>query len=391
MPDKWEYPWFAAWDLAFHCAPLVARRRRLRQAAGRAAAARRAITHPNGQIPAYEWNFSDVNPPVTPWAALFVYEREARDPRQGRPRVFLGRVFAPPHDANFTWWVNRKDADDRNLFQGGFLGLDNIGVFDRSAPLPGGGTLDQADGTAWMALLLPMDAADRARTAPRTTPSTSTGAEVRSRTSRGSRRDEPRPARTGSTCGTSRTASTTTCCGCPDGSGIRSRFAPRRAACRWRGDGARRLLSRAIPGDHRRCSGVPAAHSCGRVPRWQLPADSRGRRAPAAVRAVRRGPAAPDPGGHARRVRVPRPARHPRHCRGATSEHPFVFDRGRPGAPGRLPAGRVGQRDVRRQLQLAWTGVGADQRHVDPGVAATCTRTTATTSRSSARRARAGS
>ena len=106
--------------------------------------------HPNGQIPAYEWNFSDVNPPVTAWAALYVYEREAEIRGEG-DREFLARVFSRLL-TNFTWWVNRKDPDDRNLFQGGFLGLDNIGVFDRSAPLPGGGTLEQADGTAWMAL-----------------------------------------------------------------------------------------------------------------------------------------------------------------------------------------------------------------------------------------------
>jgi len=149
MPDKWEYPWFAAWDLAFHCAPLslvdvdfakdqielLLRTRYL---------------HPNGQIPAYEWNFGDVNPPVTPWAALFVYEREAEIRGRG-DREFLARVF-DRLVTNFTWWVNRKDPDDRNLFQGGFLGLDNIGIFDRSAPLPGGGQLEQADGTAWMAL-----------------------------------------------------------------------------------------------------------------------------------------------------------------------------------------------------------------------------------------------
>jgi len=106
--------------------------------------------HPNGQIPAYEWNFSDVNPPVTAWAALHVYEREAEIRGEG-DREFLTRVFNRLL-TNFNWWVNRKDPDDRNLFQGGFLGLDNIGIFDRSAPLPGGGSLEQADGTAWMAL-----------------------------------------------------------------------------------------------------------------------------------------------------------------------------------------------------------------------------------------------
>ncbi len=149
MPDKWEYPWFAAWDLAFHCAPLslvdvdFAKEQVM-------LLLRTRYMHPNGQIPAYEWNFSDVNPPVTAWAALFVYEREAEIRGEG-DREFLARVFDRLL-TNFTWWVNRKDPDGRNLFQGGFLGLDNIGIFDRSAPLPGGGTIEQADGTAWMAL-----------------------------------------------------------------------------------------------------------------------------------------------------------------------------------------------------------------------------------------------
>ena len=149
MPDKWEYPWFAAWDLAFHCAPLslvdvdfAKEQVELLLSTG--------YLHPNGQIPAYEWNFSDVNPPVTAWAALYVYEREAEIRGEG-DHEFLARVFERLL-TNFTWWVNRKDPDDRNLFQGGFLGLDNIGIFDRSAPLPGGRTLEQADGTAWMAL-----------------------------------------------------------------------------------------------------------------------------------------------------------------------------------------------------------------------------------------------
>ncbi len=149
MPDKWEYPWFAAWDLAFHCAPLALVDVDFAKQQVELLLTTR-YQHPNGQIPAYEWNFSDVNPPVTPWAALFVYEREAEIRGQG-DHEFLARVFDRLL-TNFTWWVNRKDPDDRNLFQGGFLGLDNIGIFDRSAPLPGGGTLEQADGTAWMAL-----------------------------------------------------------------------------------------------------------------------------------------------------------------------------------------------------------------------------------------------
>ncbi len=149
MPDKWEYPWFAAWDLAFHCAPLSLVDVDFAKQQVELLLSTRYL-HPNGQIPAYEWNFSDVNPPVTAWAALWVYQREVEIRGEG-DHVFLSRVFQRLL-TNFTWWVNRKDPDGRNLFQGGFLGLDNIGIFDRSAPLPGGGTLRQADGTAWMAL-----------------------------------------------------------------------------------------------------------------------------------------------------------------------------------------------------------------------------------------------
>ena len=149
MPDTWEYPWFAAWDLAFHCAPLSLVDVDFAKEQVELLLRTRYM-HPNGQIPAYEWNFGDVNPPVTPWAALWVYEREAEIRGEG-DREFLARVFQRLL-TNFTWWVNRKDPDGRNLFQGGFLGLDNIGIFDRSAPLPGGGTLRQADATAWMAL-----------------------------------------------------------------------------------------------------------------------------------------------------------------------------------------------------------------------------------------------
>ena len=149
MPDKWEYPWYAAWDLAFHAVifalidPEFAKDQIL-------LVLREWYMHPNGQIPAYEWAFGDVNPPVHALAAWRVYDMDRQ--LTGKPdRAFLERAF---HKLllNFTWWVNRKDADGRNVFQGGFLGLDNIGVFDRSAPLPTGGTMDQADGTAWMAM-----------------------------------------------------------------------------------------------------------------------------------------------------------------------------------------------------------------------------------------------
>ncbi|WP_327667627.1 glucosidase [Streptomyces sp. NBC_00485] len=149
MPDTWEYPWFAAWDLAFHTVALSMVD--IGFAKGQLELLlRRLYLHPNGQIPAYEWNFGDVNPPVHAWAVLFVYELEKH--RTGRAdRAFLENAFQKL-TKNFTWWLNRKDVDGNNVFQGGFLGLDNIGVFDRSAPLPTGGHLDQADGTAWMAL-----------------------------------------------------------------------------------------------------------------------------------------------------------------------------------------------------------------------------------------------
>ncbi len=147
MPDKWEYPWYAAWDLAFHMLPFA----RVDPHFAKAQLElflREWYMHPNGQIPAYEWALSDVNPPVHAWAAWRVYKKSAR--HGARDVDFLKRVF---HKLllNFNWWVNRKDRSGKHIFAGGFLGLDNIGVFDRSAPLPSGGSLDQADGTAWMA------------------------------------------------------------------------------------------------------------------------------------------------------------------------------------------------------------------------------------------------
>jgi hypothetical protein len=147
MPDKWEYPWYAAWDLAFHTVPLMVdpdfAMGQLELTLGE------RYLHPNGQIPAYEWNFGDVNPPVHAWASLFAFKTERTMTGHGDIE-FLKRVFDKLL-LNFTWWVNRKDRDGRNVFEGGFLGLDNIGLFDRSSPLPTGGYLEQADGTAWMA------------------------------------------------------------------------------------------------------------------------------------------------------------------------------------------------------------------------------------------------
>jgi len=149
MPDKWEYPWYAAWDLAFHAIALSTvdldfAKEQLDLLL------REFFLHPTGQLPAYEWNFSDVNPPVHAWAAIFLHRLE-QALRGEADLEFLKRTFSKLM-LNFSWWVNRKDRFGRNLFEGGFLGLDNIGVFDRSAPLPGGGHLEQADGTAWMAL-----------------------------------------------------------------------------------------------------------------------------------------------------------------------------------------------------------------------------------------------
>jgi hypothetical protein len=150
MPDKWEYPWYAAWDLAFHCVPLALVDPEFAKAQ-LVLLTREWYMHPNGQFPAYEWTFDDVNPPVHAWAAWRVFQMDRRQRGGAGDLAFLERVF---HKLllNFTWWVNRKDAQGRNVFQGGFLGLDNIGVFDRSAPLPAGGFLNQADGTSWMAM-----------------------------------------------------------------------------------------------------------------------------------------------------------------------------------------------------------------------------------------------
>jgi len=150
MPDKWEYPWYAAWDLAFHCVtlalvdPSYAKNQLV-------LLTREWYMHPNGQLPAYEWAFSDVNPPVHAWATWRVYDMDREQHGGKGDRAFLERVF---HKLmlNYIWWVNRKDSEGRNIFQGGFLGLDNIGIFDRSAPLPTGGTINQSDGTAWMAM-----------------------------------------------------------------------------------------------------------------------------------------------------------------------------------------------------------------------------------------------
>jgi hypothetical protein len=155
MPDKWEYPWFAAWDLAFHCIAFAVIDSEFAKSQ-LILLARESYMHANGQLPAYEWAFGDVNPPVHAWAAWRVFQIDRRQRQESNPAYpgdveFLKRMFNKLM-LNFTWWVNRKDEQGHNIFQGGFLGLDNIGVFDRSSPLPTGGFINQADGTSWMAM-----------------------------------------------------------------------------------------------------------------------------------------------------------------------------------------------------------------------------------------------
>jgi hypothetical protein len=320
--------------------------------------------HPNGQIPAYEWNFGDVNPPVTAWAALFVYEREAEIRGEG-DREFLERVFNRLL-TNFTWWVNRKDPDDRNLFQGGFLGLDNIGIFDRSAPLPGGGTLEQADGTAWMALYcqwMLQIAAELARHDPAyvdmalkflahfgwisiamNPPGADTGLWDEEE---GFYYDVMRM---------------------PDGTRIELKvrslvgLLPLCAATVLDGELAQRypqLVERATWFLHRFAESIPEL--------MELPGPNpEGHRLAVAGQ---RGPAAPHPRRHARRAGVPRPARDPRDL-APPPRAPLRLRMGRPGVRRALPAGRVRQRHVRRQLQLARPGLVPDEPRDHPRAAA---------------------
>jgi len=149
MPDKWEYPWFAAWDLGFHCVALAVLDSEFAKSQLRLLG-REWYQHPNGQVPGYEWDFGSVNPPVLAWATWRVYKIDQKQHGKG-DRAFLERMFLKLM-LDFTWWVNRKDAEGLNVFQGGFLGLDNIGVFDRNSPAPQGGHIEQSDGTSWMGM-----------------------------------------------------------------------------------------------------------------------------------------------------------------------------------------------------------------------------------------------
>ena len=362
MPDKWEYPWYAAWDLAFHTITLAqvdfdfAKEQLLLML-------RNLYFHPSGQIPAYEWNFSDVNPPVHAWATLWLYKYEkqlGREDRRFLEHSFHGLML------NFNWWVNRKDPAGRNVFAGGFLGLDNIGIFDRSAPLPTGGSLEQADGTAWMAfycqsmleiaLVLAETDTVYEEIAFKFVQHFMWIAYAMDR--RGEHRDEMWDEQDGFFYDLLRL---------PDGRAMRLKVRSlvgllplcasaviepevRRALSQADGDG--RAVPRSPSG-----AGIPGGADGSRLHRPQ--------RAPAAVdpqpaeaRARARLPA--------RRERVPRAARHPLALAPSPGTSVRVPCRW-PGIQGAVPAGRIEHRHVRRQLQLARPGMDAGQCADRPG------------------------
>ena len=360
MPDKWEYPWYAAWDLAFHVLALTLvdpdfGRNQLKLML------RERYMHPNGQIPAYEWNFGDVNPPVHAWSTIFTYRLEKGMTGEG-DREWLKSGFQKLL-LNFTWWVNRKDRTGRNVFEGGFLGLDNIGVFDRNAPLPTGGYLEQADGTAWMALFcqnmmeiaveLAMSDPDYTDMALKFTEHflwiASSMSHLGGDTGMWDEED-------GFFYDVLRL---------PDGRAQRLKvrsmvgLLPLCAATSFEWDliakypetrGAVQVVPRLATGDLRH--DPRPSHA--------------GRRGPTAHFDPRRDQAPPGPGEDARRGRVPRPLRPPLPLaipRRSSLPHP----RGGAGIPGGLPPGRVRHGDVRRQLELARADLDAGQRAHHPG------------------------
>ena len=306
MPDKWEYPWYAAWDLAFHVLALTL----VDEEFGKQQLdlmLREQYLHPNGQIPAYEWNFGDVNPPVHAWSTIFTYRLEKARHGQG-DLEWLERIFQKLL-LNFTWWVNRKDRAGRNVFEGGFLGLDNIGVFDRSAPLPTGGYLEQADGTAWMALFCQNMLEIAAELAHDRSRLHGHGAQVHRAFPVDRLGDDSCRARTRA-CGMRRTASSTMCCGLPNGQAQRLKvrsmvgLLPLCAATVFEGG-----LLQKYPeiGERFQRFLERASGTGGRHPR---PAQT-GLCRPPARRHLERNPAAPGAGEDARRARVPEPLRHP--------------------------------------------------------------------------------
>ena len=363
MPDKWEYPWYAAWDLAFHTLPIsivdpdFAKDQMTLMLRG-------SYLHPNGQIPAYEWNFSDVNPPVHAFATLFLYRTAMAI--QGEVDVDFLRATFNKLVLNFTWWVNRKDRFGKNVFEGGFLGLDNIGVFDRSAPLPTGGYLEQADGTAWMALfsqnMLEL-AIELATHDPVYEEMVFKFIEHFYYIAAGINRsgwDGMWDEEDGFYYDLLRL---------PDGS-------------------ATRLKVRSMVGLLPLCATTVIEQAQReRVPKTMSLIHERLRRMPELSKTMH--PVGPDhygvagrtvlalvnPGAapqnsdeDARRERVPEPVRHPRVVQ-VPQGPPVRLPRRRPRTPRRLPAGRIGQRHVRRQLELARPDLDAGQRDADQGSA----------------------
>ena len=359
MPDKWEYPWYAAWDLAFHATAFAVidldfAKQQLRLLL------RHEYLHPNGQLPAYEWSFDDVNPPVHAWAAYFIYNMERR--RTGHGDLKFLRYAFEKLMLNFTWWVNRKDPSGSNVFQGGFLGLDNIGIFDRSQPLPTGGYIEQADGTAWMAFYCQMMLAMALELAPDEPLYEELAAKFLEQGLRivaamdrvGDLDDElwdeagrvllrrvapagrPREAAQGALAGRSAAA-------------VRDGRRPAR-------DGAAAAHVQSARGlDSRASAGAGGADGADRHA-------GRGRALP--VLGARRAQAAARAGAPARRGRVPEPVRHSLGVQASPGRAVRVQCR-RPGVPGWLRAGGVDHAHVRRQLELARTDLAADQHAGD--------------------------
>jgi hypothetical protein len=362
MPDCWEYLWYAAWDLAFHCVPLsmvdpTFTRQQIELILSD------VYLHPSGQIPAYEWNFGDVNPPVHAWATLFAYTAGA-GPDGEQQTAFLRDAFKKLM-LNFSWWLNRKDPDGKNLFEGGFLGLDNIGVFDRSAPLPTGGHLEQADGTAWMAMFS-QNMLDLALILLAVDPSYEDLALrfvqhffwIASGMDRvGESDDEMWDEEDGFFYDVLRL---------PDGSATRLRIRsmvgliplcavaviPRETLERFPSEGPGQGGLRALRRPAGR-GGQPHGAGGG----GEAPAVGSGR-----------AETAPGPHPHARRGALPQPARDPVAVP-EPSGRALCVHGARAGVPGPVPARRVRHRHVRRQLQLAWPGLVPDQPADRPGAA----------------------
>ncbi len=363
MPDKWEYPWYAAWDLAFHTLPLSIVDSEFAKDQMKLMLRNRYL-HPNGQMPAYEWNFSDVNPPVHAFATLFLHRTEQA--LRGETDVeFLKSAFNKLV-LNFTWWINRKDRFGKNVFEGGFLGLDNIGVFDRSAPLPTGGHLEQADGTAWMTLFtqnmleLAFELSAHDPTYEEMVVKFAEHfyyiASAMNRPGADSMWDEE----DGFYYDLLRL---------PDGSATRLKVRSMVGLLPLvRHDGDREVAAGSHP---RRTLCHPATAAPDTRTRDDHPPDR-----PRALRCGRArdscpaqpGATPPDIDADARRERVPEPLRHPRALQ-VPRATPLRVPHGWPGIQSRLPAGRIEHRHVRRQFQLAWSDLDAREHSAHPGAA----------------------